>query len=104
MNRRKKSKEERNKEREIVGLYHQKVTEKALDSLYENFQKWKSGKLPYYELTERIHEFQKLNQKIWSRFNFDDNVDFILFQAKRELNLLNEEDKEKNKFWLEDFD
>lgn len=86
MVRRKKSKEERKRDREIVELYHQRVTEEALEPLYENFQKWKSGKLPYYELTEHIHEFHKLNQKIWSRFNTND--EFLIFQAKRDLNLL----------------
>ena len=64
----KKTKEQREMDREIVGRYHQKVTEDALEPLYENFRQWKTGKLSYKELTEQIHEFHKYNQKIWSKF------------------------------------
>ncbi|WP_161568362.1 hypothetical protein [Anaerobacillus alkaliphilus] len=51
MVKRKKSKSERKRDREIVELYNKKVTEDALEPLYANFQAWKSGELPYYELT-----------------------------------------------------
>jgi len=51
--------------------------------------------LPYYELTERIHEFHTVNQRIWSRCNLYDEND----QAKKELNLLTEKEKEKYKDW-----
>ena len=85
-------------------LYHQRVTEDALEPLFESFQKWRSGKLPYDKLTEHIHEFHKLNQKIWSKFNYDGwNDEFLIFQAKRDLNLLTEEEKDIYKIWLKDF-
>lgn len=105
MTTRKKSKEERKRDREIVEMYHQKVTEDALNPLYEKFQDWKNGKLPYNELTDYIHEFHKENQKIWTRFNYIGwNDEFLIFQAKRELNLLTEEEKEKYKHLLMDFE
>lgn len=81
------------------------MTEDALEPLYKNFQEWKDGKLPYYELTEKIHEFHKLNQKIWSRFHYDGwNDEFLIFQAKKELDLLNDEDKEKYQLWLQEWE
>ncbi len=96
----KKSKAERRRDREIVERYHKKVTEEALEPLYNNFLEWKAGKMPYYELTERIHEFHKENQKIWSMFNHNGwNDEFLIFQAKKDLNLLTEEEKEQFKFF-----
>ena len=38
----KKTKEQRKMDREIVERYHQKLTEDALEPLYENFIQWKS--------------------------------------------------------------
>ena len=93
MVKRKKSKEERKRNREIVDLYHKKITEDELETLYSKFNEWKSGDLPYFELTEQIHQFHKKNQDIWKMFNYnglDDN--FLIFQAKRELNMLTEEE------------
>ncbi|WP_332628567.1 hypothetical protein [Halalkalibacter flavus] len=80
----KKSKEQRKREKEILHLYHKKLTEDELDPLYESFVKWKKGELPYDELTEYIHEFHKKNQKIWSWFNYGPSEkDFMLMQAKK---------------------
>lgn len=105
MVKRKKSKDERKRDREIVELYHKKVTEDALETLFQNFMAWKKGELPYYELTERIHEFHKQNQKIWSTFNYYGwNDETLIFRAKRDLNLLTEEEKECYKIWLDDFE
>jgi len=104
MVKRKKSKEERKRDREIVELYHKKVTEDALEPLFQSFMTWKKGELPYYELTERIHEFHKQNQKIWSTFNYDGwDDETLIFRAKRDLNLLTDEDKEQYKIWLDDY-
>lgn len=61
MVKRKWSKEERERNREIVGKYHQKLTEEKLEVLNEQFRKWKSGELQYFELTEDIHQFHKEN-------------------------------------------
>lgn len=81
----KKSKADRRRDKEIIELYHKKVTEDASDPLFNNFLEWKAGKMPYYELTEHIHEFHKKNQKIWSMFNYDGwNDEFLIFQAKRD--------------------
>lgn len=86
---RKKSKEERKRDREIVGKYHQKLTEEKLEGLYDSFQKWKSGELPYYELTEEVHQFHQANQKIWSLFNYNGWDDEMLIEhAKKDLQLL----------------
>jgi hypothetical protein len=101
----KKSKEERQSDRQILDRYHEKVTEDALAPLYINCQEWKNGKLPYYELTEKIHEFYKINQKIWTKFNYAGvNDEFLIFQAKKELNLLNEEEKVNYQLWLKEWD
>ncbi|MDG5789354.1 hypothetical protein QA612_17985 [Evansella sp. AB-P1] len=96
----KKTKAERTKEREIIGQYHQKVTEDALDPLYQRFIEWKNGELPYYELTEHIHEFHKLNRKIWTKFNYNPDDSLLVFEEKKELRLLTEEEKEEFKFFL----
>jgi hypothetical protein len=102
MERQKKSKTERKRDREIVELYHKKVTEDELEALYTTFQEWKNGSMPYYELTEVIHEFHKKNQKIWSRFNYSGwNDELLIIEAKKELNLLTDEDKEKYAFLLD---
>lgn len=101
MAKRKKSKEDRNRDREIYNQYHQKLTENALEPLYKDFIDWKSDKLPYFELTERIHEFHKENQKIWLLFNtFDWNDKIFMIQAKEALHLLSNEEKEKYETFL----
>lgn len=64
MVKRKKSKEERIYDREIVERYHQKIIEDALAPLYESFQQWKTGQISYNDLTEKIHEFHNYNKKI----------------------------------------
>jgi hypothetical protein len=103
MDKPKKSKEDRRRDKEIVEQYHQKLTEDALEPLFNNFLEWKVGKLPYYELTEYVHEFHKKNQQIWSMFNYHSSKDeFFLLRAKKELGLLTEEEKEQFKFL--DFD
>ncbi|UOQ95460.1 hypothetical protein MUO14_11355 [Halobacillus shinanisalinarum] len=80
------------RDREILGRYHQYLTEKELKPLYESFEQWNAGDLDYDELTERIHVFHKKNQQIWSTFNGVIEEDYLIFQAKKEMNLLNEED------------
>ena len=51
---------------------------------------------PDFELKEEhIHEFRKINQKIWSRFNYNGLNDNPILQAKRELKILTEEEIEK---------
>ncbi len=101
----KKSKEERQRDRKIVDRYHQKVTEDALEPLFQHFLEWKNGQLPYYELTEKIHEFHKKNQQIWTMFNYNgsDN-EFLIFEAKKELDLLNDDDRIKYQHWLIEWD
>ncbi|MFY3791489.1 hypothetical protein ACOQFO_07305 [Ureibacillus sp. MALMAid1270] len=89
-----KTKEQRKLDRELVEKYHQKVTEEALERLYESFQQWKVGQLHYGELTDQIHEFHKYNQKIWSKFNrlgWRDEI--LILEAKKEFGLLTEEEE-----------
>ncbi|MFD3449024.1 hypothetical protein ACFDTO_31125 [Microbacteriaceae bacterium 4G12] len=99
----KKSKAERKRDLEIVNLYHKKLTEAELEKLSQSFLKWKEGKLPYYELTDLIHDFHKKNQKIWSMFHDSMNDEFLIFQAKKELNLFTEQDMEKEHYrrWMD---
>ncbi|MGY0692480.1 hypothetical protein ACW2QC_06750 [Virgibacillus sp. FSP13] len=101
----KKSKAERKRDREILGMYHKYLTEKELDPLYEHFKHWKSGKLPYDDLTELIHKFHKKNQEIWKVFNFTDKFDkeYLIFRAKKELNMFNETDKQNEVYqrWMD---
>ncbi|MBB6451591.1 Ca2+-binding EF-hand superfamily protein [Salirhabdus euzebyi] len=78
----KKSKAERKRDRAILQQYHKKMTEDALNPLYEQFVKWKDGSLPYDELTDFIHQFHKHNQEIWKTFHYFDNEQLI-FEAKK---------------------
>lgn len=88
---RKKSKEERKRDRELIDQYHKKVTEDELTLLNEKFKEWQSGSLPYYELTEDIHQFHKKNQEIWKLFNYSDR-EFVLHLAKKEFDMLSEDE------------
>lgn len=96
----KKSKAERQQEREILDAYHQKVTEEALEPLYESFQQWKQGTLPYYELTERIHQFHKRNQEIYKEFEYTNRHELLLY-AKMKLGRLSEQDVREHHWLLE---
>lgn len=96
------AKEERRAKKALLRRYHQKVTEDAFLPLYEDFQKWRNGELPYGELTEKIPEFHQLNQKIWTRFNYNGAKDhFLVIEAKNEFGLLSAEEKEEYAYWLE---
>ncbi|MGG0716593.1 hypothetical protein ABE096_03195 [Robertmurraya massiliosenegalensis] len=70
--------------------------------MFASFLQWTEGSLPYYELTEHIHIFHQINQKIWTKFNYDDgwNDELLIFQAKKELDLLIDEEKEDYKHCL----
>ncbi|WP_235549550.1 hypothetical protein [Paenibacillus sp. Soil766] len=61
---------------------------------------WKSGTLPYFELTELIHLFHKKNQEIYKDFTYPDYKDLLLV-AKMKLGRLSEEDIKENKRLLE---
>lgn len=103
MSKKKLSKAERQRNREIVGRYHKKVTEDELQNLFEDFKRWKNGEMPYYDLTDKIHEFHQLNQKIWSRFNHNGGDNSLLvLEAKKELDLLSEEEKIECAQWFRD--
>jgi Ca2+-binding EF-hand superfamily protein len=92
---RKKSKEERKRDREITELYHKKLTEDELQPLYERFTEWHTGNLPYFELTEHIHQFHKKNQEIWKLFNYNGwDDEFLLHLAKKELDMLTDDEKQ----------
>lgn len=97
----KKTKEERKRDRRILDLYHRHLTEKELEPLFEKFKQWKSGELTYFELTELIHEFHKKNQEIYKTFNYGYD-EYLVFIAKRELNMFNEKDLENEVYqrWM----
>lgn len=92
--------QKRQQEREIIDEYHKLVTEEALEPLYQSFKEWKSGSLPYYELTELIHLFHKKNQEIYKDFNYIDHTELVLL-AKLKLGRLSEDDMKENKRLLE---
>lgn len=103
----KKPKEERKRDIEILEKYHQHLTEKELEPLFQHFNQWKSGELAYYELTEFIHEFHKKNQKIWSTFNCTGlDRENLIFHAKRDLNMFNEKDLQNELYqrWMHFYD
>ncbi len=97
----KKSKEERQRDRRILDLYHKHMTEKELEPLFDQFKQWKSGELPYFELTEFIHQFHKKNQEIYKTFHYYDD-EHLVFRAKKELNMFNEKDLENEAYqrWM----
>ncbi|MBP1995473.1 hypothetical protein [Paenibacillus eucommiae] len=90
----------RQKEREIIDEYHKLVTEEALEPLYQSFLEWKSGALPYFELTELIHLFHKKNQGIYKDFEYTGGNRLILL-AKMKLGRLTEKDIIENERLLE---
>ncbi|WP_169090866.1 hypothetical protein [Paenibacillus sp. PL91] len=92
--------QKRQQEREIIDEYHRFVTEQALEPLYQSFLEWKSGVLPYFELTELIHQFHKENQGIYKDFEYIDRKELILL-AKIKLGRLTEDDIIENKWLLE---
>ena len=103
----KKTKEERKRDKEILDKYHQHLTEKELEPLFQRFNQWKSGELPYYELTELIHEFHKKNQKIWSTFTCTGfQRENLIFHAKRDLDMFNEKDLHNELYqrWMHFYD
>ncbi|WP_047984466.1 hypothetical protein [Ornithinibacillus californiensis] len=101
-----KSKEERKRDRVILEKYHKYLTEKELEPLFQHVNQWKSGELPYYELTELIHEFHKKNQEIWSTFNGELPRERLIFFAKKELKMFNEHDLKNEMYqrWLHFYD
>lgn len=86
-----KSKLQRQEEREILDEYHRIVTEEALEPLFKSFLEWRQGELPYYELTEHIHQFHKRNQDIYKEFNYTER-DVLVLYAKMKLGRLSHED------------
>lgn len=63
-----KSKSQRQKEREIIGKYYDKKMREILEPLYNEFQRWRRGEISHDELTEAIHKCHKENQKIYRLF------------------------------------
>ncbi|MDQ0116626.1 hypothetical protein [Paenibacillus harenae] len=92
--------QKRQQELELIEEYHKFVTEEALEPLYQSFKDWKSGVLPYFELTELIHQFHKNNQEIYKEFTYTDHKDLLLL-AKMKMDRLTEEDIMENKRLLE---
>ena len=91
MERKSGSKQKRQQEQELIDEYHKMVTEQALEPLYQSFLEWKQGKLPYFELTERIHLFHKKNQEIFKDFEYTGRRELVLL-AKMKLGKLTAED------------
>ncbi|WP_314592029.1 hypothetical protein [Paenibacillus terrigena] len=92
--------QKRQQERELIDEYHKLVTEQALEPLYQSFFEWKSGILPYFELTELIHVFHKKNQEIYKDFAHTGHKELLLL-AKMKLSRLTEEDIVENKRLIE---
>ncbi|MDQ0878278.1 hypothetical protein QFZ77_006937 [Paenibacillus sp. V4I3] len=92
--------QKRQQEREIIDEYHKVVTEQALEPLYQSFLEWKSGIMPYSELTELIHLFHKKNQEIYKDFTYTDYRHLLLL-AKMKLGRLSNDDIKENKRLLE---
>lgn len=64
----KKSKAQKQKEREIIGKYYDKKMREILEPLYDEFRRWKKGEISHHELTEAIHKCHKENQKLYRLF------------------------------------
>jgi hypothetical protein len=92
--------QKRQQEHEIIDEYHKLVTEEALEPLYQSFLEWKSGSIPYFELTELIHQFHKKNQEIYRDFSYSEHKELLLL-AKMKLGRLTEKDIIDNKWLLE---
>lgn len=56
--------------------------------------------MPYFELTELIHQFHKKNQEIYKDFTYTDRKELLLL-AKMKLGRLTEDDIIENKWLME---
>ncbi len=57
--------------RELSGTAHERELTKALLGLEEKFQKWRSGSISSFQLTDIIHEFHNgTNRDIWKRYSY----------------------------------
>ena len=55
--------------RTLIGLAHETELAKALDELHGDFERWKSGEIDSFELSDRIHRFHDgPNREIYLRY------------------------------------
>jgi hypothetical protein len=56
--------------RELSGTAHERELTKALLELEKKFQKWRSGSISSFQLSDIIHEFHNgTNRDIWKRYS-----------------------------------
>lgn len=77
--------EEERGEGEIIEEYYDMKMEKALEPLYQKFQKWKKGKISHKEISDAIHECHKETQKIYSIFNSSREFLMKLIEANNDM-------------------
>ena len=71
--------------RSLVGFAHETELGRALEMLYEDFGRWKSGEIDSFELSDRIHTFHDgPNRNIYLRYTSRLDLRFLVQYALKE--------------------
>ncbi len=75
------TKPERKELRKLAGLAYERDLAKALESLEDNFKRWRENKITAFELSDSIHQFHNgIARDLWS-FYTNGYTDMIVTQA-----------------------
>lgn len=77
--------------RKLIGQAYQREQDKALESLHREFDRWKSGEIDCWELSDLIHRFHDGESRELFKFYEMGNVEFALARAIA-LGILGEEE------------
>jgi hypothetical protein len=68
--------------RSLVGLAHETELGKTLEELHGDFERWKSGGIDSFELSDRIHKFHDgPNRDIYLRYSSGLDLRFLVRYA-----------------------
>ncbi len=71
--------------RSLVGLAHESELGRALEELFGDFRRWKSGEIDSFELSDRIHAFHDgANREIYLRYTSRLDLRFLVQHALEE--------------------
>jgi hypothetical protein len=71
--------------RSLVGLAHEIELTRALEGLYEDFLRWKSGEIDSFELSDCVHQFHDgPNRDIYLRYTSRLDLRFLVQHALEE--------------------
>ncbi len=71
--------------RSLAGLAHETELRRVLEELYGDFQRWKSGEIDSFDLSDRIHTFHDgPNREIFLRYTSRLDLRFLVQYALEE--------------------